>query len=94
MRNIGLPGGVAYACLAETIVLALEGRFEAFTVGRHIEWQKVKEIYKLGLRHGMRLAAISGVNGVFTDEDIARVRDLALAARGGAGARAAAPAGA
>jgi predicted amino acid dehydrogenase len=81
MKNIGLPKGVAYACLAETIVLALEGRFENFTVGRAIEWEKVREIYKLGLKHGMKLAAISGVNGPFTDEDIARVRELALAAR-------------
>lgn len=81
MRNIGLPPNVAYACLAETIVLALEGRFENFTVGRNLEWARVKEIYKLGLRHGMRLAAISGVNGVFRDEDIARVRALALRSR-------------
>jgi predicted amino acid dehydrogenase len=81
MRDIGLPKGVVYACLAETIVLALEGRFETFTVGRNIEWEKVKEIYKLGLKHGMRLAAISGVNGPYSDEDIRRVRDLALAAR-------------
>ncbi|MGC3999477.1 MAG: dehydrogenase [Anaeromyxobacter sp.] len=84
MRDIGLPKGVAYACLAETIVLALEGRFETFTVGRNIQWEKVKEIYKLGLRHGMRLAAISGVNGVFSDADIQRVRELALQARAGA----------
>lgn len=81
MKNIGLPPKVAYACLAETIVLALEGRFENFTVGRNIEWEKVKEIYKLGLKHGMKLAAISGVNGVYTDEDIARVRRLALEKR-------------
>ncbi len=81
MAHMGLPKNVAFACLAETIVLALEGRFETYTVGRNIEWQKVKEIYKLGLKHGMRLAAISGVNGVFSDEDIARVRELALAAR-------------
>jgi predicted amino acid dehydrogenase len=81
MKNIGLPPGVTYACLAETIVLALEGRFENFTVGRHIEWEKVREIYKLGLKHGMKLAAISGVHGVITDEQIARVRELALAAR-------------
>ena len=53
--------------------------------GRNIEWEKVKEIYRLGLKHGMRLAAISGVNGVFTDEDFARVRELALAARSGSG---------
>jgi hypothetical protein len=72
---------VAYACLAETVVLALEGRYETFTVGRNIEWEKVKEIYQLGLKHGMQLATISGVNGVYSDEDIARIRELALARR-------------
>jgi predicted amino acid dehydrogenase len=81
MKNIGLPKNVAYACLAETIVLALEGRFENFTVGRNIEWEKVREIYRLGRKHGMKLAAISGVNGVYSDADIRRVRRLALAAR-------------
>ena len=81
MKNIGLPRNVAYACLAETIVLALEGRFENFTVGRNIEWEKVREIYRLGRKHGMRLAAISGVNGPFSDADIRKVRQLALAAR-------------
>lgn len=81
MKDIGLPPGVVYACMAETVVLALEGRYETFTVGRNIEWEKVKEIYRLGLRHGMRLAAISGVNGVFTDEQVADVRARALAAR-------------
>jgi len=85
MGNIGLPHKVAYACLAETIVLALEGRFEIFTIGRDIEWEKVREIYKLGLKHGMKLAAISGVNGVFTDEDIAEVKRLALEARAAQG---------
>lgn len=81
MRDIGLPPRVAYACLAETIVLALEGRYETFTIGREIEWQKVKEIYKLGLKHGMKLAAISGVNGVFSDADIAEVARRAREAR-------------
>ena len=81
MKGIGLPKGVAYACLAETIVLALEGRYETFTVGRNIEWEKVKEIYRLGLKHGMKLAAISGVNGVYTDSDLAKIRELALARR-------------
>ena len=84
MKDIGLPPGVAYACLAETVVLALEGRYETFTVGRNIEWEKVKEIYRLGLKHGMRLAAISGVNGVFTDDGHrARARARARAPRTG-----------
>ena len=77
MKDIGLPPGIAYACLAETLVLALEARFENFTLGRNIEWEKVREIYRLGLKHGMKLAAISGVNGVFTEEDFQRVRELA-----------------
>ena len=80
-KDIGLPPKVVYACMAETIVLALEGRFEVFTIGRDIEWEKVKEIYKMGLKHGMKLAAISGVNGVYSDEDIMRVKELALEAR-------------
>ncbi len=81
MKNIGLPKGVAYACLAETVVLALEGRYETFTVGRHIEWEKVKEIYQLGLKHGMKLATISGINGVFSAAQIAKIRELALERR-------------
>ena len=95
MKSISLPPNVIYACLAETIVLALEGRFEVFTVGRDTEWEKVKEIYKLGLKHGMKLAAISGVKGVHTDEDIAKVVTLAKKARltwtGTAGEKAAKP---
>lgn len=79
--DIGLPPGVVYACLAETIVLALDGRFENFTVGRDIEWEKVKVIYQLGLKHGMELATISGVGGPYTEDDFDRVRTAALAAR-------------
>ena len=81
MKSIGLPKNVIYACLAETIVLALEGRFEVFTIGRDTEWEKVKEIYKLGIKHGMKLAAISGVKGVYSDDDIAQVVALAKKAR-------------
>jgi predicted amino acid dehydrogenase len=81
MRNIGLPPGVAYASLAEAIVLALEGRFESFSLGRDIKWEKVSEIYKMGLKHGMRLAYITGLEGVLTDEDFRRVRDLAIRSR-------------
>jgi predicted amino acid dehydrogenase len=81
MKSIGLPANVIYACLAETIVLALEGRFEVFTIGRDTEWEKVKEIYKLGIKHGMKLSAISGVKGVYSDDDIAKVVALAKKAR-------------
>ena len=45
MKSIGFADrSVVYACLAETIVLALEGRFENFTLGRNLEWEKVHEL--------------------------------------------------
>ena len=66
---------------ARFLEAALEGRYETFTVGRNIEWEKVKEIYKIGLKHGMKLSSISGVNGVYSDEDLARIRTLAIERR-------------
>ncbi len=82
MKDIALPHGVAYAGLAETIILALEGRFEDFTKGSNTEWEKVKEIYKLGIKHGMTLSSISGVDGPLSEEDILRVKAQALIQRG------------
>ena len=82
MKDIGLPHGVAYAGLAETIILALEGRFEDFTKGSNTQWEKVKEIYKLGIKHGMKLSSISGVDGPLSEEDISRVKAQVLMQRG------------
>jgi len=78
MADIGLPANVAYAALAETIILALEGQFEVFNTGGPPQWDKVKEIYRLGLKHGMKLAAVSGVEGFFSEKDITKIRDLAI----------------
>jgi len=78
MKDIGLPHGVGYAGLAETIILALEGRFEDFTKGSNTQWEKVKEIYKLGIKHGMTLSSISGVDGPLSEEDISRVKAQAM----------------
>jgi len=78
MNNIGLPPGVVNAELAETITLALEARFEIFSEGKKVEWQKVREIYRMGLKHGMKLAAISDIEGVISDKKISSVREKAL----------------
>ena len=41
----------------------------------------VKEIYKMGLKHGFKLAAIRGHKGVITDQEIALVRAKAEESR-------------
>jgi len=76
--DIGLPGKTVYACLAETAVLAMEEKYESFTLGRDIDWMKVKEIYKLSRKHGVRLANMQGHMGTLTEREIALTRDLAL----------------
>ncbi|MEZ4566097.1 MAG: hypothetical protein R2860_03750 [Desulfobacterales bacterium] len=43
-------------------------------MGKDISWEKVSEIYKLGLKHGMKLSAISGLEGVLKHDDFVRVR--------------------
>lgn len=75
--DIGLPPGVAYACLAETALLAMEGRFEDYTLGRNIEVDRVKEIYRLFKKHGLTLSGLRSHGEFLTDEDIARKRALA-----------------
>ncbi len=76
--DIGLEGTIVYACLAETALLAMEGKFESFTLSRNINYEKVLEIDKLAKEHGVRLSQIMGHNGFITDEEINLCREHAL----------------
>lgn len=67
--DLGLEGNIVYACLAETALLAMEGRFESFTLSRNINYEKVIEIDKLAHEHGVRLSQIMGHNGFITEEE-------------------------
>lgn len=54
--NFGFPPGKAYACMAETIALALEGRFENFTLGKQISRQQAEEIDTIATKHGFKIS--------------------------------------
>ena len=56
--DFGLPPGKAYACMAETMVLALEGKYESYSLGKRIQVGQVREIARLACKHGFRLSAI------------------------------------
>jgi predicted amino acid dehydrogenase len=79
--DIGLPPKTAYACLSETMILAMEGKFEDYTLGRNLEIDKVKEIYKLGKKHGFKLAAIRSFGRVIRESEIPLIRERANEAR-------------
>jgi predicted amino acid dehydrogenase len=75
--DIGLPPKTAYACLAETALLAMEGRFEDYTLGRDISLERVKEIYRLFKKHNFQLAGLRSFGKYITDEDVRVKRRLA-----------------
>jgi predicted amino acid dehydrogenase len=78
--DFGFPPGMAYACMAETMILALEGRYESFTLGKQIEVEKVHEITQLATKHGFRLNGFRSFEREVTQEHIASVRERAWAA--------------
>ena len=75
--DLGLPENVGFACLAETVLLALERRFENFTLGRELEPDKVKEIGEIGKKHGFRLTPIRSFGKEVPDDEIAKIRERA-----------------
>jgi hypothetical protein len=75
--NIGLPPGVSYACLAEAALLAMEGRFECFTLGRDVPTDRVKEIYRLYRKHQFAIAPLRTFGELLTDEVVERKCALA-----------------
>jgi fatty aldehyde-generating acyl-ACP reductase len=79
--NFGFPDGKAYACMAETIALALEGRFEDYTVGKEITLERVKDITSIAERHGFRMSGFRSFEREITEKQIEAVRHNARQAR-------------
>jgi predicted amino acid dehydrogenase len=79
--NFGFPPGKAYACMAETIALALEGRFEDYTLGKHITRERVDEIGSIAKKHGFRLSGFRSFEREVTPQQIEAVRRSAEKAR-------------
>jgi len=77
--NFGFPPGKAYACMAETMALALEGRFEDYTLGKRITRAQVDEITAIADRHGFRLSGFRSFEKPVTEEQIEHVRQKARA---------------
>jgi predicted amino acid dehydrogenase len=79
--NFGFPPGKAYACMAETIALALEGRFEDYTLGKHLTRKRVEEIDAMAKKHGFRLSGFRSFEREVTLQQIETVRRNAIHAR-------------
>ncbi len=72
--NFGFPPGLAYACMAETMALALEGRYESYTLGKHITVEQVETIANIATKHGFKLGGFRSFERAVTPEHIDRVK--------------------
>lgn len=75
--DFGFPPKTAYACMSETMMLALEGRIESFTLGKEVSVEQVETTQALARKHGFHLAGFRSFEKAVTDETIARIRENA-----------------
>jgi hypothetical protein len=67
--------------MAETMALALEGRFEDYTLGKHLTRQRVDEIDRIAKKHGFRLSGFRSFEREVTPQQIETVHRNALNSR-------------
>jgi len=76
--NFGFPPQMAYACMAETMALTLEQRFESFTLGKDITLSQVKTIDTIATRHGFKLGGFRSFERAVTDEEIDLIKACSI----------------
>ncbi|MGI6588164.1 MAG: shikimate dehydrogenase [Peptococcia bacterium] len=73
--NFGFFSGKCYADMAEVMVLALEKRYESFSMGRDVTLSQVKEIGRIAKKHGFKLAGLYSSGKSITREEIEKVKE-------------------
>lgn len=73
--NFGFPTGTSYACMAETMILALEGRYESYTLGRELTVEQIQTMAGLAEKHGFTLAGLRSFERAVSEEEITGIRE-------------------
>lgn len=82
--DFGFPAGTAMACMAETMLLALENRYESFSLGRDLSVEQIDEISRLAKKHDFRVAGIRSFHRTVDDQVFDRIRANAVRRRAAA----------
>jgi fatty aldehyde-generating acyl-ACP reductase len=72
--DFGFPPGTCEACMAETILLALENRYDDYTLGQDIDLAKVEEIHALMRKHGFRLSGLRRFERQISEDEVDAIR--------------------
>jgi len=76
--NLGYRDGVNLACLSETVLLALEGDYNDYSIGSHIPLETVNYLRSLGKKHGLGLAGLKMNNQEISDREIEAIYQRSL----------------
>jgi len=78
--NFGFPAKTAYACMSETILLALEGNPDLydFTLGKDVSVAQVDQITALADKHGFGLAGFRSFEKAVNKDQITRAKAARL----------------
>jgi predicted amino acid dehydrogenase len=80
LARFGLDVGLCYACMAETMLLALDGHFHNTSLGTDLSAETLRQLQASAERHGFRVARLRSFGRALGEPDWAGV----LAARRGA----------
>lgn len=72
--NFGFPDKTAYACMSETMLMALEGTYEPYTLGRDLTMEQVQHIGEIAKKHGFKLAGFRSFEKAVDEATIEQVR--------------------
>ncbi|BAS27611.1 aminotransferase class III-fold pyridoxal phosphate-dependent enzyme [Limnochorda pilosa] len=73
--DFGFERGLAYACMSETMMLALEQRYEHVSLGSDLAMPTLEEMRALAARHGFRLAWLRSFDRPLAPEDWQRLQE-------------------
>ncbi|RKY35624.1 MAG: hypothetical protein DRP69_00995 [Candidatus Duberdicusella sinuisediminis] len=73
--NFGLPEGLCFPCIAEPLTLFLEDRFESYSLGKDFFSEKAEEIFRLSLRHGFQIEALTSRDYLIPQERILEFKE-------------------
>lgn len=72
--NFGVPANSCMACMAETMVLAMEERYESYTLGRDLTVRQVEEIDRLAGKHGFELSGFRAFEREVSEKELEAVK--------------------
>jgi fatty aldehyde-generating acyl-ACP reductase len=72
--SFGLPPRLAYACMAETMMLTFEEKYESYSLGGNLTLEKVEEMQRLSVRHGFKLATLRSFDQEVLPSQIEKVK--------------------